>query len=290
VARIQFSIRTILVALLLICVALAIGLPWFFSPKVVPLELSGGFSSAYVGGHSYVTEYSAELTPDLFDGQPTWYRNSSNPPFSADDAMVTADKFLRKTYTEMEFPNRTVIDSVELSPFDPENGHWFWTVRFRCLRVGGFVPSIDLAVLMDGSVVTPTETDRIDIGWPLPNADVDEKPPDKTDQQIVSTFVSDLNPHRSFAGQTVKIIGQVSRMPDGHLHQATGRRFHLILDDGSTLIFESPGGWAMRFDTDLEITGQLVGFREYNERDPNWGDLTLYPGIRVRSIGVYRKK
>ena len=224
----------------------------------------------------------ANLTLDSFSGQPAWFRESPNPPLSANDAMTNADQFLRTT----EFPAAS-IDSVELSPFAPDAGHWYWRVRFRSFRAGGFNPSIDLAVLMDGTVVTPTITDRLDIGWPLPGGDVDAKSSDLTDQQIATTFVSELNPSRTFAGQYVEVVGQLTQIPYGHVHQATGRRLHLTLDNGTILIVESSGGWPTRFETDLDVTGQLIGIRQCGEQDPSWDNVTLYPAIRVDGIGVH---
>ncbi len=286
--RIQFSIRSILVVFALFAVGLVYLIPVLFPKPVPDLYIAGGYDSLSVGGWSYTTKHNAVLTSSTFQDIPTWFRKTPNPPISASDAMVIAQRYFEANLSGDQFPSELAIDSVELTPFDPELGHWYWTVSQHSLQIGGFVPSIDLAVLMDGSVVKPVATERTDLGWPLPDATIPNRPKRLTDQQIVKQFVDEINPQRTFAGQIVELVGRLSEIPDDHVHNSTGCRFHLILDDGTVLIFKSPGGWPMKFDVDLDVRAQLIGLRAYDERASSWDGLNLYPGVRVKRIGKHQ--
>ena len=103
--------------------------------------------------------------------------------------------------------------------------------------------------------------------------------------QIVATFVTELNPHRTFAGTNVEVIGRITRIPHDHSHQATGRNYHLTLNNGTILIFEPDGRPSWPVDTKLGVSGQLIGIRECDdERDPDWGSVNLHPGIRLGAM------
>jgi len=253
------------------------------------LNIDGGFESVSVGpNYSYTTQFYTQLSKNDFAGKPIWRTGDDNPPLSAYAAMVAASKYLDSLVGDGKFPDGAHIDEIELNPFDPDNGQWYYVVRFKLPIVGGTNPFIGIAVLMDGTVLAPGISDRIDIGWPLPNAEVADKPKDLTDTEILKQFISNLNPNRVFAGQTVEIIGRMEKIEWDHPHRNCGQRFHLILNDGTRIIFDPPGGWAIRYNVDLRVTGQLVGYRDLSDRQSEWNGLDLVPGIRPSSIGVVR--
>lgn len=279
--RIQFSIRSVLI---LLAVA-AVGFGWLFPvifPKPIPhLQFGGGRAMFHsVGGRSHATDYEATLTPDTFDAVPPWFRRTKNPPVSASDAMLIAQQYYQHNLSGEQYFDGLVIDSADLRLFDYEDGHWYWRVSFVSHGAGGFQPSIDLAVLMDGSVVEPTAAERTDLGWPLPNAEAPARPEGLTDDEIVRKFVTELNPKRTYIGQTVDLVGRLSRIPAGHAHERTYCGLHLVLSDGTLLVVKSHRELIPELGVERKIRAQLIGLRSYSDSGPVWDGLTLYPGVR----------
>ena len=235
-------------------------------------------------GYSPSSHFIAELTPDLFTTKPPWDRSSPNPPLSANDAMVAADAFLKQLVAKKQFPDGAEIVSVELFPFDTNIGAWYWVVNFRMGGAGGLIPYIQVGVFMDGSVAKPKIFERTDLGWPLPDAPVPPKPEGIADMEITTEFVAGLNSHRLYAGQVVEITGKISDIETDNPFSITGKRSLLTLDDGTTLICDIPSGFVVVHDKPIQVLGQLVGFRDYQNRTASWDDLELFPGIRVRSL------
>lgn len=125
---------------------------------VLPNDRMIGFASYF---HS--KKLTIEVTELAVSKTPSWVENSENPPLSARQAIQNAtkvkDKIVKDTNEE-----KWVLKSAELCPFF-HGEKWYWRVNFEGeLLHGGImgVPSqISLAVLMDGTVVTPEVTERL---------------------------------------------------------------------------------------------------------------------------------
>lgn len=270
------------------CVAaLAVG-RHLFGPPPIPLDL-GSFSGTSVYGMSHTHRFNADLNIDDVSKLPKWDRRNPNPPISVNYAMAKAQEYRNQLVAANQFPNGSQITIVNLVPFDAKENVWYWAVNFSTQQTGNPSSEIEIAVLMDGSVVPHRIHRRIDTGWPLPDATIPERPHGTTDATILDQFVAHLNPSRRFAGLTIELTGVLTRIPARHPDLNSGQRFHFTTDDGTMLICDPPGGWALRLDEKLKITGKLLGYRNLNDREPTWDGLQLFPGIEINSVGLVRE-
>jgi len=99
---------------------------------------------------------------------PNWTSAAENPPFSAADAMQSADQLRRqllKTNTGWDWN----LESVSLVPLNSSGLKWCWRVDFRAVPIDhfdimGVRPEFVAFVLMDGSTVIPKRYRRDDMG------------------------------------------------------------------------------------------------------------------------------
>ena len=277
----KFSIRTLILALAVVAIATAVATRYLFPPPVLPLDIFGRF-----GGTSYGTsdlhDYVAEINEEQLESAPKWNRSTPNPPVSANDAMLIAQEYRDGLVDTKLFPSGSQITSVELTPFDPESDIWVWRIEFICVQAGNPIEHIEVAVLMDKSVVQHKVTRRIDIGWPLPDKIVAPHNSGLSDSEVVSKFVKNLNVDRQFAGQIVKITGVIEYIPEGHKHRKSGKHQHLKTNDGQTLIVNFPYAFPGK---EITYTGRLIGFQDLENRSESWDDLELFPGIDVTGSG-----
>lgn len=204
--------------------------------------------------------------------------------------MVAAQNYRDTLVANKQFPDGSQIIDVKLVPIDSRDHLWFWVVTFRVRQIGNPIEEIEIAVLMNGSVVQHDIHRRIDTGWPLPDAVVPERPDAITDTEILKQFIADLNPSRKYAGINIELTGILTRIPPDHPDLNTGQYFHFTTDDGTVLICDAPGGWRVRLNQQLEIKGKLLGYRNLkNDREPTWDGIQLFPGIKITSVGVARE-
>ena len=117
---------------------------------------------SYVGGR-----HKTEI-PNPFG--PRWTKGSNNPPMGASEAVRLATKIRRA-----KFPDRPnwpwVIEQTSLVPWNVESGYWYWQIQFgqeyqpppnMVMGAGHSGPAteLNLIVLMDGTVLTPTPINR----------------------------------------------------------------------------------------------------------------------------------
>ncbi len=246
---------------------------------------SEGSEVSFSAGRSDSHSLGANLKVETFAKMPKWDRRNPNPPVSANQAMLAALKYRLQLADEKIFPNGGKIGSVALMPFDPEIGDWYWRVKFEVVQAGNEREWFDVTVLMDGSVKPLDVSRRLDKGWPPRDEKVAPHNGTKTDVEIVRTFVAELNPKRTFAGQDVEIQGIVRRIPDDQIDNETGHHLHFTTDDGTVLILGSYTAWPVTFGKRLSIQGRLVGYRNQNDDGESWEGLTLFPGIEFHGGG-----
>jgi len=117
-----------------------------------PFELNTKLSIAF-GKVYWVTATVAAL-----DKAPVWKDDAANPPLSARKAIKLADEARGRRFKDPdEWEWRRAL--VELC--DAGKGRWYWSVRYQAYYKGIVyflrLPEIYLLVLMDGTVVEPTE-------------------------------------------------------------------------------------------------------------------------------------
>jgi hypothetical protein len=93
-------------------------------------ETSSGRSSSHKFWFTWKPKYFMKL--------PKWDRRNPNPPVSADQAMAAAVQFRNQLVEQNVFPADSRIESVNLTPYDPEVGDWYWAVQFFVPRASFF--------------------------------------------------------------------------------------------------------------------------------------------------------
>lgn len=287
--NLKFTLRTMLVVTVLAAVLLVVA-DQFLKPAtvspIVPLDIFARSGGSQLNGESDTHSFRLDLKANDFLEVPKWRRRESNPPVPVNEAMILAQKYRDSLVIAKQFPAGSQITSSQLVPFDLDEGDWIWVITFTCVQVGNPIEEIEVAVLMDGTVAKPGVRRRVDTGWPPPDQVVVPHGSLLTDEELVAEFVSKLNADRSFAGQTVRLRGRLSLIPEGHEHRSTGLYRHFDTSDGITLLFWFPHGVPRsKLEGEIEISGKLLGFRDLSDRSESWEGLRLYPGIRPSSVG-----
>ena len=282
----KYSIRTLLIGVALLSAIAAVASWYLYRPPPATLDVSYGFTGTFIGGRSDTHTFSAELDIENVSQIPKWDRRNSNPPISANVAMIAAQTYRDQLVAAKQFPNGSTIIETKLIPFDARNGVWFWEIAFQVEQIGNPIEEIAVAVLMDGCVVPHVVRRRTDTGWPTPDQAITPHSSNQTDNQIVKEFIKNLNVDRKFAGQIVKLTGVVENIPAEHDHKKSGLYRHFKSNDGHTLIFWFPHGVpAKMLEGEVRITGKLLGFRDLSDSSESWDGLTLFPGIRATGLG-----
>ena len=110
-----------------------------------------------------------ELDCDKIRAAPKWDGKSANPPVSAKRAIEKADSVkirLLKNNDDWFWQ----LESASLRPLDPGNPDnelndncWYWLITYEAYPTGGATgppPQLEVAVLMDGTLVSPTITEN----------------------------------------------------------------------------------------------------------------------------------
>jgi hypothetical protein len=126
------------------------------------------FDSINGSGKSHVRFYLEKK--DLPRQIPKWKSDEDNPPVSAKRAIEIAklfsDKFLEKRKTD-----KWVLSKCELIAIDTSAGKWCWRIDVQlrtalAIPTSGAWPSRVFVVLMDGTVIAPTEEEIVlDVGF-----------------------------------------------------------------------------------------------------------------------------
>ena len=124
-----------------------------------PIEFSHSVASQSpnIKIYSYPDERRAEITVAGDNLRPMWKSTEYNPPLSARQAIALA--MTKRKEIVNDPPNgQWVLKEAAITPFDANNGIWFWLITFEEQTNGittGMIPHLKLAILMDGSVVEP---------------------------------------------------------------------------------------------------------------------------------------
>ena len=151
-----FSITNLL--LLIVVFGLLIVLVLDRLPRA-PLEFGHPVSSTTtsVKIYSYPSELRAEVVVAGADLGPRWKSDEYNPPLSARHAIAIAAEKRKKIVEDL--PNvQWVIKEAAITPYDANEGIWFWLITFEQETNGittGMTPYLKLVVLMDGTVIEP---------------------------------------------------------------------------------------------------------------------------------------
>lgn len=285
----KFSVKTLLLGIALFAV-IAASVSWYLhsAAPAAPLDISYDRHGTYTGGLSDTHEFYAELKLEDVSKLPKWDRRNPSPPVTAIDAMVIAQRYRDQLVTAKQFPERSRIIETKLIPLDSRNHIWIWTVAFRVEQIGNPIEEMVITVLMDGKVVPFQIQRRVDTGFPPPDQEIVAHPSAVDDTEVLRVFIERLNSDRKHAGQTISLTGVLSRIPRGHEDLVSGRYYHFTTDEGVVLICEPPGGWALRLNQKLSISGKLLGYRDLDNRDESWDGVFLHPGIQLHRVGVIR--
>lgn len=163
--RPRYSIACLLVLVTAVGASLAI-YKRLNPPPAYPLPIAENDGEVVVYGQafdeSHAWTYVTRISSELIAGAPIWdRRRSHNPPLSANEAIVKADRvrlrLMEESKLTAETPPTSVwhIQNIELVPFDMESGQWYWLIRFWYGNAG-WPYELAIIVLMDGTVVEPT--------------------------------------------------------------------------------------------------------------------------------------
>jgi hypothetical protein len=157
----RFSLLVLLSTIGVICVGLAV-YRYLYPPPVEPIPADAGGGTYYSYAFGY--QYEVEITEGTFARTPKWDRRSPNPPLSANEAMVRAERTRKRLIKEKKLQDNIergwwTMDSAELKAFDQENGQWYWMILFDYRMAQTGPPNeLRIVVLMDGTVIEPTVT------------------------------------------------------------------------------------------------------------------------------------
>ena len=160
IGQLRFSLAALFLLVAICGVAFAV-YRYLNPPPVYPLpfwgtEIDGPPNWFYSFGKDYVTDFSDEEIV----AAPCWDRQSTNPPISAEDAMVRADIVRKRLFAEKKFEadgdGNWQLVGAELRPYDVNRGLWSWLVRYAYNTTqSGPLNELLLTVLMDGRVIEP---------------------------------------------------------------------------------------------------------------------------------------
>jgi|GEM_PF-3944002 hypothetical protein len=106
--------------------------------------------------------YTTLIPVDELARTPRWKIDEENPPVSARKAITLADALREKIVEDAE-RIKWKLESASIVFFG-DDGLCYWKIRYRARitqpRFKGFVPDIDLFVLMDGTSIEPVVTDQ----------------------------------------------------------------------------------------------------------------------------------
>jgi len=105
-------------------------------------------------------QFASTLDADAVKRSTTWRANEADPPLSARQALVIADR-LRKERLRDVNGWEWGLESIALLPLDGAKGKWCWQVSFAANPTSGQLargqPQFSAFVLMNGEVISPNE-------------------------------------------------------------------------------------------------------------------------------------
>jgi hypothetical protein len=102
------------------------------------------------------------VTPEALANSPSWKDGAENPPLAAKEAIKLANE-LKDTIAPELFNYKWHLTSANLQLLQERDAKWIWLICYESYwsgRGSGRIPNLQLAVLMDGTVVKPEITDR----------------------------------------------------------------------------------------------------------------------------------
>ncbi len=155
----KYSIRALLLTIFISACTVTV-IKWLNPPRVYSLPAVSSSSSSGVY-EAFGRTYEYELNEDVLSRAPTWFRNTEDPPLSADDAINLADMQRKRLIREGRLEPENVrfewrLGHAALVPFDAENGQWYWVVLFYAyMDQTGPRQEFGSIILMDGTVLEP---------------------------------------------------------------------------------------------------------------------------------------
>ncbi|MEN6452464.1 MAG: hypothetical protein ABFC96_18400 [Thermoguttaceae bacterium] len=135
----------------------------FAKPRMVSVS-----SDERAERYTYLGDKQAVLRLDLNAiRRHQWSAELPNPPVAARKAIEKATAAFKQMRQKDELlkdrgDGSWEIESVNLTPLDPGNDNrenkdcWYWLVRYELFgSIGGQPPQLEIAILMDGTVVRP---------------------------------------------------------------------------------------------------------------------------------------
>ena len=155
VKKLRFSLAGLLLAVA--CISIVMAIYRYLNPApVYPINTTGGLDRY---SYAFGKQYGSEIAETDLLQAPTWDRRIPNPPLSANDAMVRADRVRKRLIKERKLLDNVrdgewALEDVQLTPYGED--HWYWVVRFVYdMSQSGPPNELELVVLMDGTVVEP---------------------------------------------------------------------------------------------------------------------------------------
>ena len=153
----RFSLKILLFAMTLIALAI-----WIVINLLPRPPISFGHEIANGGGTFASFIIGKDISVKVPDSHgPKWMSRNNSPPLSAKKAIDLAVS-KRKSLFAARKDHTWVLQHASLVPTDARNGYWYWRVLFfeesQHASSGG-PPYLELAVMMDGTVVEPTIKD-----------------------------------------------------------------------------------------------------------------------------------
>jgi hypothetical protein len=128
------------------------------------MESEWSIKSYLMVGHPAMVQFISTLTHDQLAKTPAWQQDSEFPPLSPRKAEDLALAMLHKITGERHWTQ----PDISLRAFDVEQGssghrdiRWIYVLQFRLLGTMDFESgSLNIIVLMDGTVIEPKRTDE----------------------------------------------------------------------------------------------------------------------------------
>jgi hypothetical protein len=139
-----------------------LNIPFLVFGGVTLLALAPGTAHGQVySSYAFDKRYSVAITDAALEASPDWEENEEHPPLSARRAIVLATK-LKDKLVKDSAAYKWKLQQASLRPAG--DAKWFWFVHFHAQYQEGFSTGVPhhlrLAVLMDGTAIKPTVTDR----------------------------------------------------------------------------------------------------------------------------------
>ncbi len=141
-------------------IGLGLGLyRYLYPPPVFPLSVHS-YSDGGYGFYALGERFELRIAAERISASPGWDRRRPNPPVSAGDALIRAERVRLQWIKDKQLRENPGgnwgLESLELVA--TSDNEWYWLAKFAHHIEGTGPPhEFYVAVLMDGSVIEPTK-------------------------------------------------------------------------------------------------------------------------------------